>query len=110
MASDASLLYVFVRSVQHVKLWIQWAVRQFNLTGVKLSDWNINGTQLCAINNADFKLVYLSLSDSPKVNQDEPSRTTRTWVAWWLWRISSQYLGVRALLGVYFSTFSKNES
>ncbi|XP_045770375.1 DNA-binding protein Ets97D isoform X1 [Maniola jurtina] len=42
-------------SVQHVKLWIQWAVRQFNLTGIKLSDWNINGVQLCSINNIDFK-------------------------------------------------------
>ncbi|XP_026322670.1 DNA-binding protein Ets97D-like isoform X1 [Hyposmocoma kahamanoa] len=42
-------------SVQHVKLWIQWAVRQFNLTGVKLSDWNMNGSELCAINNVDFK-------------------------------------------------------
>ncbi|CAG4949743.1 unnamed protein product [Parnassius apollo] len=42
-------------SVQHVKLWIQWAVRQFNLTGIKLSDWNISGTELCAINNVDFK-------------------------------------------------------
>ncbi|CAH2056248.1 unnamed protein product, partial [Iphiclides podalirius] len=42
-------------SVQHVKLWIQWAVRQFNLTGIKLSDWNISGTELCAIANVDFK-------------------------------------------------------
>ncbi|XP_023940755.1 DNA-binding protein Ets97D isoform X2 [Bicyclus anynana] len=42
-------------SVQHVKLWIQWAVRQFNLTGIKLSDWNISGVELCAINNIDFK-------------------------------------------------------
>ncbi|KAL4711196.1 hypothetical protein ACJJTC_019037 [Scirpophaga incertulas] len=42
-------------SVQHVKLWIQWAVRQFNLTGIKLSDWNISGAELCAISNVDFK-------------------------------------------------------
>ncbi|XP_013177343.1 PREDICTED: DNA-binding protein Ets97D-like isoform X2 [Papilio xuthus] len=42
-------------SVQHVKLWIQWAVRQFNLTGVKLSDWSISGAELCAITNIDFK-------------------------------------------------------
>uniref|UniRef100_A0A2A4K1J3 PNT domain-containing protein n=1 Tax=Heliothis virescens TaxID=7102 RepID=A0A2A4K1J3_HELVI len=42
-------------SVQHVKLWIQWAVRQFNLIGVKLSDWNINGEELCAITNVEFK-------------------------------------------------------
>ncbi|XP_026322671.1 DNA-binding protein Ets97D-like isoform X2 [Hyposmocoma kahamanoa] len=43
-------------SVQHVKLWIQWAVRQFNLTGVKLSDWNMNGSELCAINNGQIQL------------------------------------------------------
>ncbi|XP_075988869.1 DNA-binding protein Ets97D isoform X2 [Anticarsia gemmatalis] len=42
-------------SVQHVKLWIQWAVRQFNLTGVKLSDWNISGAELCTITNVEFK-------------------------------------------------------
>lgn len=42
-------------SVQHVKLWIQWAVRQFNLTGVKLSDWNISGAELCTITNIEFK-------------------------------------------------------
>ncbi|KAG6443891.1 DNA-binding protein Ets97D isoform X2 [Manduca sexta] len=42
-------------SVQHVKLWIQWAVRQFNLTGVKLSDWNISGAELCAMTNVEFK-------------------------------------------------------
>ncbi|CAB3252555.1 unnamed protein product [Arctia plantaginis] len=42
-------------SVQHVKLWIQWAVRQFNLTGVRLSDWNISGAELCTITNVEFK-------------------------------------------------------
>ncbi|XP_072948539.1 DNA-binding protein Ets97D [Epargyreus clarus] len=42
-------------SVQHVKLWIVWAVRQFNLIGIKLSDWNINGSELCAMTNIIFK-------------------------------------------------------
>ncbi|KAL0858705.1 hypothetical protein ABMA27_011186 [Loxostege sticticalis] len=42
-------------SVQHVKLWIQWAVRQFNLTGVKLCDWSLSGAQLCALTNTAFK-------------------------------------------------------
>ncbi|XP_073965242.1 DNA-binding protein Ets97D [Choristoneura fumiferana] len=42
-------------SVQHVKLWIQWAVRQFNLAGVKLSDWHISGWTLCNLTNVDFK-------------------------------------------------------
>ncbi|CAG9794380.1 unnamed protein product [Diatraea saccharalis] len=27
---------------------------EFNLTGIKLSDWNINGSQLCSITNVDF--------------------------------------------------------
>ncbi|KAM3955331.1 DNA-binding protein Ets97D [Aphomia sociella] len=42
-------------SVQHVKLWIVWAVRQFNLAGVKLSDWNLSGPELCALTNLQFK-------------------------------------------------------
>ncbi|XP_026740071.1 DNA-binding protein Ets97D isoform X1 [Trichoplusia ni] len=42
-------------SVQHVKLWIQWAVRRFNLIGIKLSDWNISGDELCTISNVEFK-------------------------------------------------------
>ncbi|XP_060809013.1 DNA-binding protein Ets97D [Amyelois transitella] len=42
-------------SVQHVKLWIQWAVRQFKLSGVRLADWHITGEQLCHITNKQFK-------------------------------------------------------
>ncbi|XP_041971177.1 DNA-binding protein Ets97D-like [Aricia agestis] len=42
-------------SVQHVKLWVQWAVRQFNLTGLRLSQWNINGPQLCAMTTQQFR-------------------------------------------------------
>ncbi|GBP00906.1 DNA-binding protein Ets97D [Eumeta japonica] len=42
-------------TIQHVKLWIQWAVRQFNLTGIRLSDWNISGRRLCAMTNIEFK-------------------------------------------------------
>ncbi|XP_047542481.1 DNA-binding protein Ets97D isoform X1 [Vanessa atalanta] len=42
-------------SVQHVKLWIQWAVRQFNLRGVRLSDWAIPGPELCSLSNLHFK-------------------------------------------------------
>ncbi|CAH2101884.1 unnamed protein product [Euphydryas editha] len=42
-------------SVQHVKLWIQWAVRQFNLRGVRLSDWAIPGSELCTLSNLHFK-------------------------------------------------------
>lgn len=28
----------------HVRHWIQWAVRQFNLPNLKLSEWSITGT------------------------------------------------------------------
>ncbi|XP_028177326.1 DNA-binding protein Ets97D-like isoform X1 [Ostrinia furnacalis] len=42
-------------SVQHVKLWIQWAVRQFNLAGVRLSDWALSGARLCSLSNKEFK-------------------------------------------------------
>ncbi|XP_058063051.1 DNA-binding protein Ets97D [Anopheles bellator] len=39
----------------HVKHWIQWAVRTFNLTGIKLQDWNISGRELCALGREEFK-------------------------------------------------------
>ncbi|XP_053622193.1 DNA-binding protein Ets97D [Plodia interpunctella] len=42
-------------SVQHVKFWIQWAVRQFRLSGVRLADWRLTGEQLCAMSNQQFK-------------------------------------------------------
>ncbi|KAG7295466.1 hypothetical protein JYU34_021660 [Plutella xylostella] len=42
-------------SVQHVKVWVQWAVRQFNMRGVKLSDWNMSGARLCELSNQQFK-------------------------------------------------------
>ncbi|XP_059061094.1 DNA-binding protein Ets97D-like [Achroia grisella] len=42
-------------SVQHVKLWVVWAVRQFNLAGVRLADWQLTGPELCALTNAQFK-------------------------------------------------------
>jgi hypothetical protein len=41
-------------SVAHVRLWLLWAVRQFNLVGLSLSDWNITGKQLCQLSLADF--------------------------------------------------------
>ncbi|EEB15437.1 conserved hypothetical protein [Pediculus humanus corporis] len=40
---------------QHVKLWLVWAVRQFNLSGLKLSDWMINGSDLCKMSLDSFK-------------------------------------------------------
>ncbi|XP_061381604.1 DNA-binding protein Ets97D-like isoform X1 [Danaus plexippus] len=42
-------------SVQHVRLWIQWAVRQFSLMGLKLADWSLTGAELCEVTNVEFK-------------------------------------------------------
>ncbi|XP_033223856.1 DNA-binding protein Ets97D isoform X2 [Belonocnema kinseyi] len=39
----------------HVKHWLQWAVRQFNLVSLKLADWNITGAQLCNLSFEEFK-------------------------------------------------------
>lgn len=39
-----------------VKHWLQWAVRQFNLSHIKLSDWTISGVELCNITLTDFQI------------------------------------------------------
>lgn len=39
----------------HVKHWLQWAVRQFSLPNIKLSDWNMNGCELCALTLTQFQ-------------------------------------------------------
>ena len=31
----------------HVKHWIQWAVKEFSLTGVDVSQFNLTGKELC---------------------------------------------------------------
>lgn len=41
-------------SETHVKHWLQWAVRQFNLVSLRLADWNITGTQLCNLTMEEF--------------------------------------------------------
>lgn len=47
-----------------MKIWIQWAVKQFALQGVKLEDWNITGRQLCELTHPEFvKKVPLDKSD-----------------------------------------------
>uniref|UniRef100_A0A182NCN8 ETS domain-containing protein n=1 Tax=Anopheles dirus TaxID=7168 RepID=A0A182NCN8_9DIPT len=43
-------------TVAQVKHWIQWAVRTFNLNGVKLQDWSISGKELCALELDEFRL------------------------------------------------------
>lgn len=39
----------------HVKHWLQWSVRQFNLASLKLVDWNITGAQLCNMTLEEFQ-------------------------------------------------------
>ncbi|XP_035214191.1 GA-binding protein alpha chain-like isoform X2 [Stegodyphus dumicola] len=39
---------------EHVKQWFQWAANHFNLADVKVSDWNISGKELMAINHENF--------------------------------------------------------
>lgn len=42
-------------TVLNVKHWIQWAIRTFQLTSIKLQDWNISGKELCELDLAEFK-------------------------------------------------------
>lgn len=42
-------------SVPHVRHWLTWAVRTFNLAGIKLSNWNLSGPELCALTSAEFQ-------------------------------------------------------
>lgn len=37
-----------------VRHWLQWAVRQFNLSQIKLQDWNITGKELANITIEEF--------------------------------------------------------
>ncbi|XP_053683481.1 DNA-binding protein Ets97D [Sabethes cyaneus] len=42
-------------TVAQVKHWIQWAVRTFQLSNIKLPDWTISGKELCEMDHAEFK-------------------------------------------------------
>ncbi|XP_072375114.1 DNA-binding protein Ets97D-like [Diabrotica undecimpunctata] len=44
----------------HVRHWVQWAVRQFNLTNIKLSDWLMDDKQLVALTIEDFQKIVPS--------------------------------------------------
>ncbi|KAF7267387.1 DNA-binding protein Ets97D isoform X2 [Rhynchophorus ferrugineus] len=44
-------------SVHHVRHWLQWAVRQFNLSNIKLSDWNMSGKELFNLTMYDFQKI-----------------------------------------------------
>ncbi|KAJ8916552.1 hypothetical protein NQ315_000194 [Exocentrus adspersus] len=41
----------------HVKHWVQWAVRQFNLTNIKLSDWSMTGRELQKLTIQQFQKI-----------------------------------------------------
>ncbi|XP_014256786.1 DNA-binding protein Ets97D isoform X2 [Cimex lectularius] len=38
----------------HVRHWLLWAVRQFNLTGIQLSDWEMTGAELNKLTSTQF--------------------------------------------------------
>ncbi|XP_055628913.1 DNA-binding protein Ets97D [Toxorhynchites rutilus septentrionalis] len=42
-------------TVAQVKHWVQWAIRTFQLTSIKLQDWSISGKELCELDLAEFK-------------------------------------------------------
>lgn len=42
-------------STQHVLIWIQWAVQQFNLPDIRLEDWVFNGQKLFSLSHSEFK-------------------------------------------------------
>ncbi|XP_055371616.1 DNA-binding protein Ets97D [Condylostylus longicornis] len=42
------------RQVQH---WLYWAIQQFNLTEINLSDWDMDGKELCALTLEKFNKI-----------------------------------------------------
>ncbi|CAH0548617.1 unnamed protein product [Brassicogethes aeneus] len=47
-------------TVLHVRHWVQWAVRQFNLPNIRLSDWSMTGKQLHELTMQDFQEIVRS--------------------------------------------------
>lgn len=39
----------------HVRHWLQWAIKQFQLNYIKMNEWNISGKELCALTLEDFQ-------------------------------------------------------
>lgn len=39
----------------HVRHWLMWAVRQFNLSGIQLSQWLLNGQDLSKMTHDEFR-------------------------------------------------------
>ncbi|XP_019767958.2 DNA-binding protein Ets97D [Dendroctonus ponderosae] len=44
-------------TVLQVRHWLQWAVRQFNLSNIKLSHWQMTGKALYELTMADFQKI-----------------------------------------------------
>nr|CAD7398586.1 unnamed protein product [Timema poppensis] len=44
-------------AMAHVRHWLQWAVRQFNLVGVRLTDWSMTGAELCQLSLGEFQMI-----------------------------------------------------
>lgn len=42
-------------NVVHVRHWVQWAVRQFNLPNIKLADWSVTGERLYQLTIHEFQ-------------------------------------------------------
>lgn len=42
-------------TVAQVRHWLQWAVRQFSLTKIRLQDWSITGRKLCDLSLEEFQ-------------------------------------------------------
>ncbi|XP_053952762.1 DNA-binding protein Ets97D isoform X1 [Anastrepha ludens] len=42
-------------TIAQVKHWFQWAVRQFELSGVNMNDWHITGRELCSLTHEEFR-------------------------------------------------------
>lgn len=40
---------------QHVKIWLEWAINQFNLS-INMKDWNLNGKELCQMSLQEFQI------------------------------------------------------
>ncbi|XP_017052603.1 DNA-binding protein Ets97D [Drosophila ficusphila] len=38
----------------HVTHWLEWAIKQFELRGINMNDWQINGQELCAMTHEEF--------------------------------------------------------
>lgn len=41
-------------NVDHVKIWLTWAVGQFNLEGIDVENFNMTGQDLCSLEHEQF--------------------------------------------------------